>query len=199
MSHGVTARSLVSFIVLLALSPLAGCGPMVGAGATAGVAAYDERGIDGVSRDFRTANEIRGKLLEKQTSLPFKISVEVYEGRALLTGVVQEEQARADVVALAWQVSSVRRVLNEIQVRPAGSVVDFTHDAWITTQLQSKITFDKNILGVNYSVETVNGVLYLIGIAQDQAELDRVIAYARSIERVREVVSHVRLKRDAAA
>jgi osmotically-inducible protein OsmY len=198
MQDGVAMRVLFSLMVLLVLPAAAGCGPAVGAGATAGVAAYDERGIDGVSRDTRTAFEIRGKLLEKQHALPFKISVEVYEGRALLTGVVQDEQSRADVVGLAYQVPSVRRVLNEIQVRPAGSIVDFTHDAWITTQLQSKITFDKNILGVNYSIETVNGIIYLIGIAQDQAELDRVIAYARSIERVREVVSHVRLKREAA-
>ena len=192
-------HALLIVIGLLALPPLAACGPAVGAGATAGLAAYDERGIDGVSRDTRTAFEIRGKLLEKQNALPFKIGVEVYEGRALLTGVVQDDQSRADVVGLAYQVPSVRRVLNEIQVRPAGSVIDFTHDAWITTQLQFKITFDKKILGVNYSIETVNGVLYLIGIAQDQAELDRVIAYARSIERVREIISHVRLKRDAAA
>ena len=68
------------------------------------------------------------------------------------------------------------------------------NDTWITTKLTSKITVDENIFSINYSIETVGGVIYLIGIAQDQAELDRVINHARSIESVQRVVSHVRVK-----
>ena len=56
------------------------------------------------------------------------------------------------------------------------------------------MTFDENIMAINYSIETVNSIIYLIGIAADQAELDRVIAIARDIERVRRVISHVRIK-----
>ena len=33
-----------------------------------------------------------------------------------------------------------------------------------------------------------------MGIAQDEAELNRVIAHARDLSHVRDVVSHVRLK-----
>ena len=50
-------------------------------------------------------------------------------------------------------------------------------------------------MAINYSVETVNGTIYLIGIAQNQEELDRVIAHARTIEYVRKVVDHVRVKK----
>ena len=37
-------------------------------------------------------------------------------------------------------------------------------------------------------------IVYLIGIAQDQRELDRVIAHSRTITYVRQVISHVRVK-----
>ncbi len=47
---------------------------------------------------------------------------------------------------------------------------------------------------MNYSIETVNGVVYLIGVAQSQEELDRVINHARQISYVRRIVSHVRIK-----
>jgi osmotically-inducible protein OsmY len=57
------------------------------------------------------------------------------------------------------------------------------------------MTFDKKILAINYSIETVNGIVYLIGIAQNQEELDRVIAHARAIDYVRQIKSHVRVKK----
>ena len=41
----------------------------------------------------------------------------------------------------------------------------------------------------------VNGIVYLIGIAQNQKELDRVIAHARDINYVRNIISHVRVKK----
>ena len=42
-------------------------------------------------------------------------------------------------------------------------------------------------------VDTVNGVVYLIGIAHDRKELERATNHARAVPYVRKVVSHVRL------
>ena len=52
------------------------------------------------------------------------------------------------------------------------------------------------MLQVNYSIETINGVIYVMGIAQSQDELDRVVNHARNISGVQRVVSYVRLKDD---
>ena len=53
----------------------------------------------------------------------------------------------------------------------------------------------EKILAINYAIETVGGTVYLIGIAQNDAELERVKNHARSIEYVRHIVSHVRVKK----
>jgi len=121
-------------------------------------------------------------------------SADVHEGRVLLTGTVSNPQVRLDAVRLAWQADGVRQMINEIQVTNEGGVADFAQDSWITGQLRAKITFDTHVLAINYSIETVNGVIYLMGIAQDPAELDRVIRYARNIKYVKNVISHVRIK-----
>ena len=60
--------------------------------------------------------------------------------------------------------------------------------------MKSKLTLDNKVLAINYAIETVNGIVYLIGIAQNQGELDRVIAHSRTISYVRQVISHVRVK-----
>ena len=41
---------------------------------------------------------------------------------------------------------------------------------------------------------TAIAIISLIGIAQDQAELDRVLAHARTIDYVKKIVNHVRVK-----
>lgn len=191
-SFAATALGL-AFISIAALG-LSGCvGAAVGAGAAVGTAAYSERGVEGAAKDLKIATAIRAAYLEKDEMLPVKIGIEVYDGRVLLTGIASGESMRADAVRLAWTVSGVKEVLNEIQLS-GGGVVETARDAWITTQLETAITFDKEIMAVNYSIETVNGTIYLIGVAQSKAELDRVIARARTIDYVKNVVSHVRIK-----
>lgn len=194
-------RKFHAVLILTAMAPafisLGGCASaVIGAGATAGVAAYDERGIKGVASDTVTSTKIKAKLFEKDEILFRDVGVEVYEYRVLLTGVVGKEEMRADAVKLAWSFQEVKDVINEIQVGSSG-IIDYARDAWISTQLKTKMTLDKTVLAINYSIETVNGVIYLIGIAQNQGEIDRVIAHARSIDYVKRVVSHLRIKRAA--
>lgn len=180
--------------VLTAVAGLSGCaGIVVGGGAAVGTAAYSERGVDGAARDMKIGTTIYTRFFEFSQDLAIKIGTEVYDGRVLLTGVAANEQMRADAVRIAWTVGGVKDVLNEIQLS-GGSAGDLSRDSWITTQLKTKITFDKEIMAVNYSIETINQTIYLIGLAQSQAELDRVMAHARSIEYVKDVVSHVKIK-----
>lgn len=188
--------------LLLALAPLAGaCAPtlVVGAGAAAGNAAAQDRGFTKTVGDTGTEAAISARLLRHSGSLFVDVSVEVYEGRVLLTGAVEKVEHRIEAVRIAWQADGVREVINEIQVRDESGLLDATRDRWVTAQLSTKITFDKEIKSVNYSIETVNGTVYLLGVAQSEAELDKVVNHARQLSYVRRVISHVRVKRTDAA
>lgn len=191
----IDGRTLSTVTLLVAMMmALSGCaGLLLGAGATAGVAAFDERGIKVVAQDTAISTKIRAKLLDRTDNLFRDVGVEVHDGRALMTGRVANEDMRADAIKIAWSVENVKDVINEINVSP-NPLSDIANDSWITTKLKSKLTFDVDILAINYAIETVGGVIYLIGIAQDQPELDRVIGYARDISYVKRVVSHVRIK-----
>ncbi|MDH5747928.1 MAG: BON domain-containing protein [Rhodospirillales bacterium] len=188
----VLATSL-AVLVSAMLSACSVTGVAIGAGAGVGVAAYEERGLAGAAKDLKITAGVLEKWIMFDHTLSTKVGVEVYEGRALLTGAVVDPKTRADAVRLAWEVPGVRDVLNEIQVSDTGAI-DFARDSWITAQIKSKITFDSAISAINYEVETVNATVYLIGIAKNQSELDRVIGHARSISYVKQVISHVRVK-----
>lgn len=186
-------------LLLLAAGALQGCAAAaIGAGATAGVAIAQERSVGAAVDDATIALNINSALLQKSESLFTKVGVEVVEGRVLLTGTVLTPEDRIEAERLTWTVNGVKEVLNEIEVTDKSSIVDFAKDAWITTQLRAKLIGDRLVSDINYSIETVNGVIYLMGIAQSEAELQRVTNHARTIRGVNRVVSHVRLKTDPA-
>jgi hypothetical protein len=82
-------------------------------------------------------------------------------------------------------------------VLPEGTgVVDYARDTAISTELKGRMLFAKEIQSVNYSLEVVNGSVYLIGVAQTETELDRVLNLARNIRNVKRVVHYVLMKDD---
>lgn len=181
----------------VALIPLANCTPVgavVGAGATVGVASQQEGGVKAAADDVRIKTLISEKWFQYKVDTFSKLSTTVDQGRVLITGVVQNPDDRVEAVRLAWQVKGVKQVINEIRVADSDGVPGFVRDTWITTRLRTELTFTKNISAINYSIDTVQGTVYLMGVARDQAELDRVIAVARSIPNVKQVVSYVKPK-----
>jgi osmotically-inducible protein OsmY len=192
-------RRLLSAGALAAAAALAGCSPAgmaVGAGATAGVAAMQERGIKGALSDTKIRIQINDKWLQADEEMYRKVSLQVQEGRVLLTGQLPSEEMRLEAVRLAWQADGVEEVINEIQIGDS-SVGDLATDTWISTQLKTDLLLDSEVYSINYSIETSNGVVYILGVARSQAELDRVIDYARNLANVRRVVSYVRVMDDA--
>ena len=129
-------------------------------------------------------------------NLFWTVKTTVFEGRVLLTGGVETEQLRDQASEIVWAVDGVREVLNELQVVRDKSVADSVRDKMIVVSLHSKIAGDKKITGINYKIVTYNRTIYLIGVAQTQGELDRIVTYARSIRYVRRLVNYVLLVQD---
>lgn len=194
-----TRKSRLALILggwLLAVT-VNGCTPLAvvgGAGATAATASQQEKGLRVAIDDARIQTEINHLLFQKNVELFSEVGLLVNEGRVLITGAVDKPETRIATTRLAWQATGVREVINELQVTTSNSLIDRVRDVWINTQLRGKLIVDKNIQSINYSIDTVNGVVYLLGIAQNQVELDRIIGLARDLGYVRNVVSYVRVK-----
>ena len=188
--------AIYSTAFLLLAAGLSGCvGLAVGAGATAGTAAMQDRGLGGVIDDTVIHGKITSAYLANDVKFKL-IAAKVHEGRVLLTGTVRKPEDRVEVVRHAWKVKGVKTVINEIRVEDDSGVLDLARDKWVSAQLRLKITFDAKIKAINYAIDTVNGTVYLMGVAQNERELALVRNHARSLEYVRRVVSHVRIKSD---
>jgi osmotically-inducible protein OsmY len=183
--------------ILAASALLSACDPVsiaVGAGATLGVASAQEGGVRGAITDDAIQLKIADLYVKKDFTMFRKLSVTVKEGRVLVTGSVPNPDMRVEAVRLAWQADGVRQVLNEISVDEGGGVTGAVVDGWITSNIKTKLMLDKYVESINYNIDTVNGNVYLMGVAQDQKELSRVMDYARNAGHVKNVVSYVRLR-----
>jgi osmotically-inducible protein OsmY len=192
-AYGFAVALTAGTLLLSACTP---AGLAMGAGATAGVAASEERGIKGAGNDTLIRVAINEAWLNEDFDTFNRLNLQIYEGRVLLSGRVPD-QARADkAVQLAWQAEDVREVINEIEISDAGALDDFANDTLINARLDSELLFDGEVNSINYSTRSVAGTVYLLGVAQDRAELDRVFRVARDIPNVKRVISHVIMKDD---
>jgi osmotically-inducible protein OsmY len=110
-----------------------------------------------------------------------------------LTGTATTPQLKAEAANIAQRTPGVRVVYNEIEVAPPESVWRSTQDAWISSEVKTKLVFS-DVRSVNYNIDTVNGSVYLTGSATGQTELDRATTLARTVPGVKRVVSYVEVR-----
>ena len=166
---------------------------VVGAAGTTAVKASEERGLSGALSNVQIQARINELWFKQDLDLYQRIHLTVDQGRVMLTGRAANPDQRVDAVRLVWQVQDVTEVINEIAIDNQSSLVDSARDSWIATQLRTALILDQTVHSTNYSIDVVNGVVYLMGVAHGQQELDRVIGHAKELSRVQGVVPHVRV------
>ena len=197
--HISLMKKFISLLFAITIVPmLSGClGVFLGVAATTGVVASKESTIGTQVDDTALYWKIKGLYLDKNAQdLLAGVNVKVVERRVTLTGRVRNADTSVDAVRLAWQPDGVKDVINEIQIVEEPILKEILKSKWIKTQAVAKITATKNVRSLNYSIEVVNGIVYLMGIAQDIDELNTVTTQISTIKGVEKVVSHVRVKND---
>ncbi len=166
----------------------------MGAAGGVGYQAAQERGLQGSVDDFTIKTNIESAWLRANPAYQAAFTATVYDGHVLLTGNAPDPAAKQHAVELARAVQGVKGVYDQIEVLPNVGTFDTAKDSWITTQLRSNLVFDSDIRSGNYTIETANQTVYLMGSARSQAELDKVTNHARYIPGVRRVVSFVQIR-----
>ena len=184
----------VSFILLFLLSACAQA--VVGSVSKSVLVSKEERSVGTFIDDTVIIAKLKNIYFSQNEKIFFNVDIEVSEGRVLLTGTVESSDIRIEATRLAWGVDQVQTVINEIQISNTDSILDFADDLVITTKIKAKLLLDKNINNLNFSIDTVNRVVYVIGIAQNNNELDRVIEIINGVYGVEEVINYVRLKKE---
>ena len=114
----------------------------------------------------------------------------------LMTGKVKTPEEKVLATKLAWEIKGVREVVNEVQVTDTSSLKDVAKDLAASAQLRGKLITDGNISSLNFSIDVVNGIVYLSGVAASTDEMNAVIAHAQDLRFAQQVVNYISLATD---
>ena len=193
-------KRIIKIPLLLIFSSyfLSACLPVafVGAGSSAMMFAKDRSAKDALY-DLKIASSIKSAFItEGFKEIYTKINVEVFAGRVLLTGRLENTFSHDKVLGLVKSQNGVKEVLDEITVTNEKIIFDapqYARDSLITSQIKSQIFKNRDIKSINFIVVTNYDVVYLFGIARSSDELDKVANIAANINGVKKVVSHILL------
>ena len=187
-------------LIALCLLPLAlsGCALFVlGAAGETGISIAEDRSI-GTKVDQVVYAAVQDQFVKGQhDGLVIAATVNVRNGRVMLTGNVASEQLAQAAVAAAWKAKGVKEVINHLIVNPNSTYGAAANDLLVKKNLVSRFIITKGVWYINYSSDVVAGNAYLLGYVKDHAELDRVLHIARTTKGVKQVYSHLLIDANA--
>lgn len=115
------------------------------------------------------------------------ISVTSYNGVVLISGQVPSEQAKRLAGSTVSQLNKVRKVHNELQIAGPTSTIVRANDTWLTAKVKSKMLADKDLKAMGIKIVTENGIVYLLGLVENQ-QAQRAVDITRNTVGVQKVV-----------
>ncbi len=189
------AAALLGGFILPGLIALTGCAPTVlSLGADAAYTVSELRTTDEVVLDNKIKIALNKLTADDSFGLWKDVGTVVYQGRVLLIGTVENADDKARAGKIGGTPEGVKEVINDIKVTDEGGVGSFVNDVAIEKSIQTKYLFNGDISSANYRVRSVNGTLYLIGLAKSQEELDEALEIARGTGDVKEIINYMRIR-----
>ena len=189
-----------SFMLLLSSLALTSCiETAVGLGTAAVAASTTEKGFSTSVSDTVIKAKLTDKFIKNDASLVTGVESSVSNGAVLMTGKLDTQDQKILATRLAWEIKGVKEVINEIQIVSEKSIKTTAKDLAASAQLRAALIGDQEISSLNYSIDVVNGIVYLSGVAANEKERERVITHAQALRFAKKVVNYIILSTDKRA
>jgi osmotically-inducible protein OsmY len=183
------SKKIVLPLILSTTLLLQGCaGIIIGAGMSAASIAHDRRTIGTQVDDKTTASRIstalsNDKAINQQTS----ISVQMFNGNALLVGQAPTQALIQQAESLASTVNNIKKLHNQIRLGPPIPANIVAHDVWLASKIKTQLIADKRIDGLHIEIEVENGEVFLMGLVSKK-ESNIAVDITRNIKGVKQVI-----------
>ena len=185
------------FMLLLSSFTLTSCiETAVGLGTAAVAASTTEKGFSTSVSDTVIEAKLTDKFIKNDASFVTGIESSVSNGSVLMTGKLDTQDQKILATRLAWEIKGVKEVINEIQIVSEKSLKTTAKDLAASAQLRAALIGDQAISSLNYSIDVVNGIVYLSGVAANEKERERVITHAQALRFAKKVVNYIILSTD---
>ena len=158
--------------------------------------AYDPRTVGMQIDDSIMQKNLMGRLALTDKKYIINLSTKVIDGNIFLSGKVDEPEEKLKIIKMAWETKGARSVQSAVIIKGQTNFKNTAKDVLITSQLRAALLFNKITKSSNYTIDTINGKIYIFGIAITGDEKKKVISEANEIHGVKEVVPSILLVED---
>ena len=155
--------------------------------------AYDPRTVGMQIDDSIMQKNLIGRLTLTDKKYIISISAKVLDGNIYLSGKVDEPEEKLKIIKMAWETKGARSVQSTITIKGNSNFKSTAKDILITSQLRTALIFNKLTKATNYTIDTINGKIYIFGIAMTKKEKEKVISEADQIHGVKDVIPSIYL------
>lgn len=152
----------------------------------------DDRPLNDDVADTGLNLKLRDSYIKLDSKLSVDIDVTVFEGRVLLTGAVGDIDLVDKIVEVTWCTDGVKKVYNYIRIAEPLSIEKVNFDAAVSAKIRTQLMITKDVSSSNYKIVMENGTVYIMGIAQNIEELERVVRVIKDTVGVQKVVPLIR-------
>ena len=155
--------------------------------------ALDPRSLGTQIDDSIMQKNLIGRLTLTDKKYIISISAKVLDGNIYLSGKVDEPEEKLKIIKMAWETKGARSVQSTVAIKGNNNFKSTAKDILITSQLRTALIFNKLTKATNYTIDTINGKIYIFGIAMTKKEKEKVISEANQIHGVKDVIPSIYL------
>ena len=158
------------------------------AGSIVGNATTSTRGFSGTIEDTYLMSKVVSKITLMKLSNFSNITVSVINGKVLLAGNIENQEKRLELIKKVWWIDGVKEVLNELEIGPRTSFSEKAEDFVFEAKIEKRLLFEPGIFSNNYSVDVVNGKVYVMGISSDIEEKTKVENFLNNMNDIKKLI-----------
>ncbi len=138
--------------------------------------AYDPRTVGMQIDDSIMQKSLIGRLALNDKKYIIDVNAKILDGNIYLSGKVGEPEEKLKIIKMAWETKGVRSVQSTITIKGKSNFKSTAKDILISSQLKTALIFNKLTKASNYTIDTINGKIYIFGIAMTKKEKEKVIS-----------------------
>ena len=188
-------RLLLLLLIILNIQSCAA--PLIGGvGAIAFSSSAQEKGLGTSINDKVIYVKLRNAIYDWNPSISENVSLSVDNGSVLVTGKLKNIDTKVNMTKIIWEVNGVNEVNNKVQISETNNLKNIAKDLASLGEIKAKLMASTKINSLNFSIDVVNNIAYISGIASSEEEISIVTQIAQEAKFIEEVQNFVKLNKD---
>ena len=187
---------LIFFIIIVL--KLQSCAPPIigGVGAIAFSSSAQEKGLGTSINDKVIYIKLRNAIYDWDPSVSEQVSISVDNGSILVTGQLDNVDKKINLTKVIWEISGVKEVNNKVQISETNNFKNIAKDLASLGEIKARLMASKELNSLNFSIDVVNNIAYISGIASSEEEISLVTQIAKNARFIKEVQNFVKINKD---